>query len=43
MVEIESKIYHGKTKSGIVLEFVYNQENKFRSVYPVLNNKTNRD
>lgn len=43
MVEIDSNIYHGKTKSGIVLEFVYNQENIFRSVYPVVENKNNRD
>jgi len=42
MVEVEANIYQGKTESGIKLEFVYNQDNVFRSVYPVLK-KNNRD
>ncbi len=36
MKEIKSSIYHGYTESGILLEFVFGSENRFLSVYPIL-------
>jgi hypothetical protein len=36
--EVESQIYHGRTASGILLEFIYKQEDKFATVYPILEN-----
>lgn len=41
--KVEIHVYHGRTKSGILLEFVYNQEDRFVTVYPVLENKNYRD